>query len=78
MSALGCTKTFAQRYFLSPLLILGEGEGEGEVARSGLGYTFLTELPAFAEKSAQKYFRFRAGTGGRLTGIGNHARMAIP
>ena len=45
-----------QRVFLSPLLILGEGEGE--VTRYGLRHRFRLRPPTLREKTAQNYSRF--------------------
>ncbi len=49
-----------QRVFLSPLLILGEGEGE--VTRYGLRHRFRPRPPTLREKTAQNYSRFEAST----------------
>jgi hypothetical protein len=54
------TELFGQRAFLSPLLILGEGEGE--VSRSAPRYTFRPEPQAFRAFFDSKYFRFRASS----------------
>ncbi len=57
ISWLGSVNTLGQRRFLSPLLILGEGEGE--VARSGSWYTFRRRPVAFSQTSGPRYSRFR-------------------
>ena len=58
ISWLGSVNTLGQRRFLSPLLILGEGEEE--VARSGSWYTFRRRPVAFSQTSGLRYSRFRA------------------
>jgi hypothetical protein len=56
LSKLEATKTLGQSTFLSPLLILGEGEGE--VTRSGLGHTLRPQPAAFRRTFPRNYLRF--------------------
>ena len=64
ISRLGGTRALGQRCFLSPLLILEEGEGE--VIRSGLWHAFRPRPSAFSKQSAPKDFRFRFGANKKL------------